>query len=562
MKIRLVPLNPTVGDLEGNARLILDAARDAQYADLMVLPELCLCGYPPRDLLLHERFISRCAAVIDRLAGELPEGLAAAIGTPLPHPDRPGAVTNSLVVLHAGRVIARHDKRLLPTYDVFDEDRYFTPGRAPVVAEIAGERVGMTLCEDLWRGEDAGAAGRYTEAADPVDDLARAGATVIINPSASPFVVGKHGRHRAIMAAHAARHRIPIFSINQLGGNDDLIFDGAADAVDSAGRLCRHTDRFSGLPLDIDTRALTPAAATNADETDALARALILGLRDYARKCGFASVCLGLSGGIDSAVTAAIAACAVGPANVLGVAMPGPYSSEHALTDARDLAQRLGCRFLVAPIVEPFEGLRTVIDPLFRELEFRTLGAAMPDLAQENLQSRIRGTLMMALSNRTGALLLTTGNKSELAVGYSTLYGDMNGGLAVISDLVKSRVYQLARFFNTRFADFGLTGPPIPASTINKPPSAELAPGQLDQDTLPPYDVLDEIVRRHVELRQDADEIATHTGHEAATVGRVLGLIARSEYKRKQLAVGLKVTPVAFGRGRRMPLAASALPER
>jgi NAD+ synthetase len=557
VKIRLAPLNPTVGDLDGNARLILDAAREALHTDLLVLPELCLCAYPPRDLLLADSFIAACAERIDRLARELPPHLAVAVGAPLPHPDRSGGVTNSLVVLHGGRAIARHDKRLLPTYDVFDEDRYFTPGHAPVIAEVAGERVGLTLCEDLWRGEDAGAAGRYAGAPDPVADLAHAGATVIINPSASPFVAGKHGRHRAIMAAHAARHGIPVLSINQLGGNDDLIFDGAADAVDRDGRLCRHTDRFSGLTLDIDTRALSPAAPQPADETDALARALILGVRDYARKCGFGSACLGLSGGVDSALTAVIAACAIGPSNLLGVAMPGPFSSDHALTDARDLAERLGCRFIVAPINAPFEGLRAGIDPLFRELDLPTLGAAMPDLTQENLQSRLRGTLMMAVSNRTGTLLLTTGNKSELAVGYSTLYGDMNGGLAVISDLVKGRVYELARRFNERHADFGLAVPPIPVSTIDKPPSAELAPGQLDQDTLPPYDVLDEIVRRHVEERQAADRIAAETGFDPGLVRRMTRLIAINEYKRKQLAIGLKVTPVAFGRGRRMPLAAS-----
>lgn len=559
MKTVLVPMNPKVGDVAGNGSLIEIATGRHPGADLVVFPELCLAGYPPRDLLLHRAFIDRCEAEVDRLAAALANGPAVVIGAPLHHAARAGAMTNSLVVLHAGRRVARYDKRLLPTYDVFDEWRYFTPGDRPAVVEIAGERVGLSVCEDLWGGVDAGAEGRYAGEADPIAELISGGATVVLNPSASPFVAGKHARHREIVALHAARHGVPVLTVNQCGANDDLVFDGAALAHVGPGNTSENA-RWTGDALGVDLGASAshgtahqPAEACGTRDT---VEALTLGVRDYARKCGFRTVCIGLSGGIDSAVTAAIAARAVGSGNVIGVAMPSRYSSTHSLEDAHDLAGRIRCRCWEAPIHEPFEGYRDTIDRLFAQLGHRPLAQTRPDLTEENLQSRVRGTLMMAVSNRTGALLLTTGNKSELAVGYGTLYGDMNGGLAVISDLLKNEVYTVARYLNESFAELGFSTPPIPARTITKPPSAELAPGQVDQDSLPPYDVLDEIVRRRVGLRESASAIVEATGFDPKLVNEILRKIAINEYKRFQLAIGLKLSPVAFGPGRRMPLAA------
>ncbi len=557
MKIALVPINPLVGDIGGNARLIEKAAESHRQTDLVVLPELCLAGYPPRDLLLHRAFIDRCEAEIDRLASELADGPAVGLGAPLWSQDRSASVTNSLVVLHRGRRLARYDKRLLPTYDVFDEWRYFVPGDRPVVFDLAGERVGLSVCEDLWGGIDAGTERRYAGDADPIDELIGAGATLVVNPSASPFVSGKHERHHAIVATHAERHGVPVLSVNQFGGNDDLVFDGAALAHHAGGTTGENA-RWSGRALVVDTASSNIVQRSPVDGARDLVEALTLGVRDYTRKCGFATACLGLSGGIDSAVTAAIAARAIGGSKILGVAMPSKYSSTHSVEDAHDLAGRIGCRCWDAPIKAPFEGFRETLDMLFLRLGHKPLAQEHPDLTEENLQSRVRGTLMMAVSNRTGALLLTTGNKSELAVGYSTLYGDMNGGLAVISDLLKKDVYAIARYMNAHHLDLGFGRPPIPESTITKPPSAELAPGQRDEDSLPPYDTLDEIVRRRVERRESPAQIIEVTGFDPETVGRICRLIAINEYKRKQLAVGLKVTPLAFGRGRRMPLAGRA----
>ncbi|MEM9663123.1 MAG: NAD+ synthase [Planctomycetota bacterium] len=553
MKAALVPLNPTVGDVEGNSALIESAVMAHRDADLVVLPELCISGYPPRDLLLHGAFIDRCEHAADRLASGLPKGPAVVIGAPLRHAERADAITNSLIVLSNGRRAARYDKRLLPNYDVFDEVRYFEQGSQPVVVEVAGERIGLSVCEDLWGGVDAGAQNRYAGRADPIGELVAAGATTIVNPSASPFVAGKYGHHRSIVASYASRHGVAVLSVNQHGANDDLIFDGAALANRGGSPIAENT-RWSGEALVLDTSAASETEQVPPHEARELIEALTLGVRDYARKSGFASACLGLSGGIDSAVTAAIAARALGGSHVLGVAMPSKYSSQHSIDDAHDLARRLGCSCQDAPIGGPFEGFRGTIDPLFERMGQRPLAQSRPDLTEENLQSRVRGTMMMAVSNRTGALLLTTGNKSEIAVGYSTLYGDMNGGLAVLSDLYKRDVYAIAKLMNDQFAELGFSTPPIPESTIDKPPSAELAPDQKDEDSLPPYDTLDEIVRRKIEGRESASEIVRSTGFDAALVRRICRLIDINEYKRKQLAVGLKVSRVAFGRGRRMPL--------
>ncbi|MDQ7006613.1 MAG: NAD+ synthase [Acidobacteriota bacterium] len=557
MRLVLIALNPTVGDVEGNARLIEEGLATArrQGADLVVFPELAVCGYPPRDLLLEGAFIEACGRAVANLTRLTADGPAAVIGFPRPVP---GGLANSLVLAAGGRQAALYDKRLLPTYDVFDEHRYFRPGDLPVVAEIAGRRVGLSICEDLWKGEDAGFAARYREGSDPVADLAARGAEIVVSPSASPFVLGKQRRHQRILAAHARRHRVTMVSVNQLGGNDDLVFDGRLSVYAPGGACVAGSRAFDSEPLVVELPAVaddTPGAEEEGDLDLELFKALRLGIADYLRKTGFDKALIGLSGGIDSAVTAALAVAALGPGRVRGVALPGKYSSEHSLRDAEELARRLGIAYQVIPISAAFEGFRELLDAAFRENGEARLGERLPDLAEENLQARVRGTVLMALSNRSGAIVLTTGNKSELAVGYCTLYGDMNGGLAVLSDVAKTQVYRLARLLDARPSECGLAGPPIPESTITKPPSAELAPDQRDSDSLPPYDVLDEIVQRYVEDRHSAATIAEATGFDPELVGRIVRLITRNEYKRKQAAIGLKVTSVAFGRGRRMPIA-------
>jgi NAD+ synthetase len=563
MRLALAQMNPTIGDLDANTRRILDfslRAADAR-ADLVVFPELCICGYPPKDLLLAEGFVALCDAAVRMIAANVPRGLTVIIGMPLASP---GGLRNALAVLRDGVIVATYAKRLLPTYDVFDEDRYFEPGDAPCVVDVPTAtgghiRIGLTICEDLWKGEDAGFAQRYLDKPDPVPSLIAAGASLIVNPSASPFVLGKGLRHREILRKQATRHRVPVAAVNQVGGNDDLIFDGHAAVFDASGTLIAAGPGFeeSLLVTDIPSLTPTPDPAFAPDEELAY-HALVLGVRDYCRKTGFSKALLGLSGGIDSALTVVLAAAALDPANVLGVAMPGPYSSDHALADARASADALGVPFTVLPIERPMLAAAASLDDAFRALRQPALGAVLPDIAEENLQSRLRGTLLMGLSNRTGAIVLTTGNKSELAVGYCTLYGDMNGGLAVLSDVTKNLVYRLARWINANPARLGIPGlfrPPIPEGSITKPPSAELRPNQTDQDSLPPYDMLDAIIERAVERRQSPDRIIAETGFEPAVVRRVARLIDLSEYKRKQAAVGLKVTTVAFGSGRRVPIA-------
>jgi NAD+ synthase/NAD+ synthase (glutamine-hydrolysing) len=574
MILTLAQINPTVGDLAGNAGLILDhAARAAAGGvDLVVYPELALCGYPPKDLLLADGFVAACERWAAEVAAKAPPGVTLVFGTPLAA-GRSG-VHNGLVACRGGTITARYAKRLLPTYDVFDEDRYFEPGSQPVVVDVPGKggvvRVGLSVCEDLWKGEDAGFAQRYLDQKDPVEDLVAAGAQVIVNPSASPFVLGKGRRHREILSRHAVRHGVVVAAVNQVGGNDDLIFDGHSAVFGPDGVLAAAWGGFEA-PADPFAVAVSgPAGGFRATlekqgpvedpllsvaEESLAFRALVLGVRDYCRKTGFSRAILGLSGGIDSALTAVVAAAALGPANVLGVGMPGPYSSEHSVSDARDLAERLGLTWVVAPIAAAFGGAAEVLEGAFGALNLPRLGATLPDLTEENLQSRVRGTVLMGLSNRTGAIVLTTGNKSEMAVGYCTLYGDMNGGLAVLSDVSKNLVYRVSRWVNHHHAVLGFAGPPIPQGSLTKPPSAELRPNQTDQDSLPPYDVLDEVLRRYVEGRQDPARIAAQTGFDAGEVNRVCRLIDLSEYKRRQAATGLKVTTVAFGSGRRVPIA-------
>ncbi|MFI4916849.1 MAG: NAD+ synthase [Phycisphaerales bacterium JB060] len=555
MRIALAPINPTVGDLAGNIRLIEDAVREAGAVDLVVLPELAVCGYPPRDLLYERGFVQACyerAMGLSRLSAC---GPAIVVGCPVQ--DGRG-VRNALLVFRDGGLVDIYQKRLLPTYDVFDEDRYFVAGDTACVIEVAGEHVGLAICEDLWMGEDAGQHWRYQNKENPVEALASAGATVIVAPSASPFVEGKHERHLSLLGEHARRQGLWVLGVNQAGANDDLIFDGHAIAFGPTGTLRAAGPRLGNGPTIIELDRTGPEARDTMlrEGADvALAEALSVGVRDYVRKTGFERVIIGLSGGIDSAVTCAVAVRALGAGRVLGVAMPGPYSSEHAFDDARALAQDLGIQLISLPIAEPMAGFRGVLDGAFGELNVHGLGVQRPDLAEENLQSRLRGTAIMALSNRLGALVLTTGNKTELAVGYCTLYGDMNGAVAPLADLPKMRVYELARAMNARPGAFGFGRPPIPENTIGKPPSAELAPDQRDDDTLPPYDVLDRIVSLRVERRLGVREIEMETGCDEVLVRRICRLIAINEYKRRQYGVVLKVSPVAFGPGRRIPIA-------
>lgn len=555
MRIALAPINPKVGDLVGNIRLIEDAVRSAGAVDLVVLPELAVCGYPPRDLLYEPGFVQRCYDRALGLAERSRGGPAIVVGSPVQ--DGRG-VRNSLLVFQDGRLAHTYHKRLLPTYDVFDEDRYFVAGDVACVFDVAGERVGLAICEDLWMGQDADQHWRYQLKDDPVRDLVSAGARVIVAPSASPFVEGKHERHLALVGGHAQQQGVWVLGVNQAGANDDLIFDGHAIAFDPTGRQRAAGPRMGDGVTVVELSESGERARDSMLEAGpdvALAEALAVGVRDYVRKTGFERVLLGLSGGIDSAVSCAVAVKALGAQHVMGVAMPGPYSSEHALSDAELLAQNLGIRLVTLPIAEPMAGFRGVVDGVFEDLGTPALGSERPDVTEQNLQSRLRGTAIMTLSNRLNALVVTTGNKTELAVGYCTLYGDMNGAIAPIADLPKLRVYELARAVNADPRAFGFDRPPIPEGTITKPPSAELAPDQRDDDTLPAYDVLDRIVTLRVEGRQGVDAIATQTGCDAEIVRRMCRLIATHEYKRRQYGVALKVTPVAFGPGRRMPIA-------
>jgi len=544
MKIALLQINPTVGDLTGNARLIADAAMTARGAGagLAVTPELALAGYLPRDLLLSRGFVDRCWEAAAALAKTLADGPAVLVGLPEPNPSDEGRpLFNTAVLLQHGTLGQRFRKSLLPTYDVFDEDRYFEPFHGSEMLEICHRRLGISICEDVWNDRDFWKRRRYHF--DPIQELAKAGAQAIVNLSASPFEAGKYRLRDRMLGSMAAKHHVPVLFVNQTGGNDDLVFDGRSSAFSSTGQLIARGHAFSPDVVIVDLDAQHPLAPS--DDVPAEAEvwaALVLGTRDYVRKCGFTSVVLGLSGGVDSALTAAIAADAVGPDKVLGVLMPSPFSSQGSVDDALALAAELGINTQTLPIETAMTAMESTLAPAFRGTE--------RDVTEENIQARIRGNLLMALSNKRGALLLTTGNKSELAVGYCTLYGDMSGGLAVIADVPKTMVYRVARWLNeTRGRAI------IPESTLTKAPSAELRPNQTDQDSLPPYDVLDAILERHVEQHQPAGEIVA-AGFDAAVVRRVLGLVRRAEFKRKQAAPGLKVTDRAFGTGWRMPIAA------
>jgi len=544
LKIALLQINPTVGDLEGNARLIAEAAGAARRhdVDLAVTPELALVGYLPRDLLLSGDFVARSWARLDRLAATLADGPPTLVGLPESNRAEEGRpLFNTAALVRNGSVENRFRKALLPTYDVFDEDRYFEPFHGAQTLDIGGRRLGISICEDVWNDRDFWKRRRYHH--DPIEELVRAGAQAIINLSASPFTVGKHAKREKMLGSMAAKYGVPIVYVNQFGGNDDLVFDGRSCAFNFAGHPIARGRSFDRDVVICDLSSAAPIGpASDVEAESEIWRALVLGTRDYARKCGFTRVVLGLSGGIDSALTAAIAAEAVGAANVLGVMMPSPYSSRGSIDDSRELAAHLGIDTLTLPIEDCMNAMDGTLRDAFAGTE--------RDVTEENIQARIRGNLLMALSNKRHALLLTTGNKSELAVGYCTLYGDMSGGLGVIADVPKTMVYRVARWLNAAAGR-----PLIPEATLTKAPSAELRPDQTDQDSLPPYDILDEILRQHIEQHKPAEQIIA-AGIAAETVHRVLKLVHAAEFKRKQAAPGLKVTDRAFGTGWRMPIAA------
>ncbi len=544
MRIALAQINTTVGDLEGNSALILRTAREAagRGADLAVFPELSICGYPPRDLVEKESFLERTEQQLNRLARETADlNLAIVCGyVAQSHSQTGKRAANCAAVLERGQIIFRQQKMLLPTYDVFDEARYFVPGEREVLFPFRGRRVALTICEDAWNDKQFWERRLYRQ--DPVEDMARSGAEVLISINASPYHMHKRAQRREIFANTAQRFGLPVIYVNQVGGNDSLVFDGSSFALDAQARVIASCASFRDdlVMVDTDTGAGDQHADLD-DECAAVYEALVLGTRDYLHKCGFRQALIGLSGGIDSSLTAAIAADAVGSENVIGVGMPSPYSSEGSLTDARALAQNLGIRFEVASIAGVFEKYLDTLAPLF--------AGTAPGVAEENLQARIRGALLMALSNKYGCLVLTTGNKSELAVGYCTLYGDMCGGLAVISDVPKTLVYRLSRVANCRHPGA------IPESVFEKPPSAELRPNQKDTDSLPPYEVLDEVLRRYVEESESPRQIAQKLDVSLDFVAKIVNTVDRNEYKRQQAAPGLKVTTKAFGIGRRFPIA-------
>lgn len=544
MKIALVQTNPTIGDIAGNAARIREEIRAAKTRgdDLVVFPEQSILGYPAKDLLLRRDVVQANVAALEEIAGDC-QGIAAIVGVAEPN-DKPHGrpVYNTAAFCADGAVQQRIRKRLLPTYDVFDEARYFEPaGRQPVVT-FKDTTLGISICEDMWSREELLARPLYD--ADPLADLVADGAKLLINISASPYFIGKHDLRRRLFHDHVDSLQTPLLFVNQVGGNDELIFDGASCVVLPGRADVVQMPAFREDVLVYDTAAAADdhKSVKLPDHPAVLRDALVLGLRDYARKCGFRSVVLGLSGGIDSAVVAALAAQAFDPKDVYGVAMPSRHSSDHSVEDARQLAKNLGIHFQTIPIEEMHAAFERELQPAFAGRE--------PDVTEENIQARVRGVTLMSLSNKFGHLLLTTGNKSELAVGYCTLYGDMCGGLAVISDVPKTMVYELARFMNK---DAGREL--VPENTITKPPSAELRPGQQDSDSLPDYAVLDEILHRYEERLQSADEIVA-AGFDATLVTRIIKMIHRSEYKRQQAAPGLKITSRAFGFGRRMPIAA------
>ncbi|HEY9138487.1 MAG TPA: NAD+ synthase [Terriglobus sp.] len=553
MKIALAQLNPTVGDFKGNTARILDYARRAgdAGAQLVVFPELSIPGYPPQDLLEDDNFLNHCQRSLDTIAEATAQPNMPAIlcGTALHSAVRPGKRARNVAALcYGGKVQFVQQKMLLPFYDVFDEQRYFQPAESQRLVELGEEVLAVTICEDAWNDKDFWPERWYAN--DPVERLLTSTlpggrkATLLLNLSASPYWAGKQQVRRDMIGAIARRHAVPAAMCAQVGGNDSLLFDGASFVVNRAGETVLATKSFDEDLVFFDTTSVGSGIATAVvDGTEATWKALAMGIRDYVRKCGFTKALIGLSGGIDSAVVAALAVDALGKDNVLGIGMPSEYSSTGSVDDARALAENLGIRFELIAIRDTFNAMEQSLGPLFAGTPF--------GLAEENMQARIRGTLLMSVSNKFGHLVLTTGNKSEMSVGYCTLYGDMVGALAVIGDVWKTKVYELARYANREREV-------IPENTITKPPSAELRPNQKDTDSLPPYEVLDPMLQAYVERYESVEEIVASQGIERERVEQVLRLVERSEYKRQQAAPVLKVTAKSFGMGRRFPLAARA----
>src|SRR5579872_474688 len=544
VKIALGQINPTVGDFTGNAGKIIDFSGRAKAAGagLILFPELSVCGYPPRDLVERPSFVMHNRESVERIAKET-AGIAVICGlVTAAQSDAGKSVMNSAALLMDGKIAFVQSKMLLPTYDVFDEMRNFAPAKSQELFPFCGNRMALTICEDAWNDKQFWVKRLYT--VDPVDSLIQAGGNFVLNISASPFWLGKREFRRDMLASIARQHKVPVALVNQVGGNDSLVFDGSSVVLNRDGHIVAQGKSFEEDLIYFDSQTLTGDMHQQVagDEGSAYA-ALVLGTRDYMHKCGFQKAIIGLSGGIDSALTAVIAADAVGPENVIGVGMPGPYSSQGSIDDARSLAKNLGIRFELLSINSAYETYRQTLQPVF--------AGQKEDVTEENIQSRARGTLLMALSNKFGAIVLSTGNKSELGVGYCTLYGDMVGGLAVISDVPKTLVYRLSRYANSRRLV-------IPRATIDKPPSAELRPDQKDSDSLPPYEVLDAILEDYIEEMHPGEQIASERGFDVSLVRRVIRMVERSEYKRQQAAPGLKISPKAFGYGRRFPIAAKS----
>ena len=544
MKVLVAQLNPVVGDIKGNlARLIetLSQFRN-EDPDLVVFPELFLVGYPPRDLLERRWFINNTQQAIDEIVkisgGYKNTGIV--FGAPMPTNKSTGrGLYNAALLVYQGKVLGMQNKSLLPTYDVFDEARYFDPAAEIHPIPFKNEVIGLSICEDAWNDPELWSRSFYDN--DPIAVLASNGATVMVNISASPFSMGKEEIRYRIIRKHCEKHKMPFVFVNQIGGNDELIFDGRSMCFSRTGEILATLPPFKEKVEIVNISQKGKPAFVPQDKIESVYEALVLGLADYVRKCGFQKVVIGLSGGIDSAIVAVLAKEAIGASNVLGIAMPSPYSSKGSLEDSRKIAHTLGIKFEIIPIM-------SVYDSYLKTLKEQFAGTPM-GVAEENIQARIRGNILMSISNKFGHLVLTTGNKSEIAVGYCTLYGDMSGGLAVISDVPKTMIYKLAQYINRKVEI-------IPSAIIEKPPSAELRPNQHDQDTLPPYDILDPILHYYIEEGFSQDEIIG-LNYEPEVVKWVIKTVNKNEYKRWQAAPGLKVTSKAFGLGRRMPIAAT-----
>lgn len=541
MKIALGQINPTVGDFSGNATKIVDFSHRAKTAgaDLIIFPEMSVCGYPARDMVERPAFVARSQETIEKIAKDT-SGIAVICGFVTSAPTGTGkSVMNSAGFLRDGKVQFVQSKMLLPTYDVFDEQRNFAPALKQDLLQFGSRKLALTICEDAWNDKTFWAHRLYN--VDPVEELVRAGADFILNISASPFQLGKFQVREQMLSAIAVNNRMPVLMVNQVGGNDSVVFDGTSLVIAPDGKVVARAKSFEEDLVLFDTESLKGSVAELPSREASAYQALVLGTRDYVCKCGFSRALVGLSGGIDSALVATIAVDALGKENVFGVGMPSPYSSQGSVDDARELAANLGIRFEVVPISDMFAEFRNTMTGVFN--------GQLEDVTEENMQSRIRGNILMALSNKLNSLVLATGNKSEIAVGYCTLYGDLAGALCVISDVPKTMVYELSKYVNRERTL-------IPLSTIEKPPSAELRPGQKDIDSLPPYEILDVILEDYVEDMKTVKQIAKERGFDKELVLKIVRMIERSEYKRQQAPPGLKITEKAFGLGRRYPVAA------